>query len=31
MLGTVYLTKLYYLKLLKLLNRDLINFDNIKI
>ena len=31
MLGTVSLTMLYYLKLLTLLNRDLINFGNIKI
>ena len=30
MLGTVSLTMLYYLKLLTLLNRDLINFGNIK-
>jgi len=31
MLGTVSLTMLYYLKLLTLLNRDSINFGNIKI
>ena len=30
MLGTVSLTMLYYLKLLTLLNHDLINFGNIK-
>ena len=31
MLGTVFMTMLYYLKLLTLLNCDLINFGNIKI
>jgi len=31
MLGTVSVTMLYYLKFLTLLNRDLINFSNIKI
>ena len=31
MLETVSLTMLYYLKLLTLLNHDLINFGNIKI
>jgi len=31
MLGTVSLTMLYYLKLLTLLNHDLINFGNIKV
>jgi len=31
MLGTVSLTMLYYLKLLTLLNHDLIDFGNIKI